>query len=66
MHMKHATPLLDACHLRLGQHVLMATGRAAQVCEIGQAVIKFRYLSSATRDDVVDILRHKVPELVRV
>lgn len=66
MHMKHTTPLMDACHLRIGQHVLMASGRAAQVCEIDQATIKFRYLGSANRDDCVVILRHRVPELVRV
>ncbi|SUX53645.1 Uncharacterised protein [Chromobacterium vaccinii] len=29
MHMEHARAVLDACHLREGQHVLMATGRAA-------------------------------------
>lgn len=66
MHIEHARAVLDACHLREGQHVLMASGRAAQVCEIDQATIKFRYLGSSTRDDFVVILRHRVPDLVRV
>ncbi|PRP68713.1 hypothetical protein BUE93_20830 [Chromobacterium amazonense] len=66
MHMEHAKAVYDACHLRHGQHVLMATGRAAKVGEIGQTTIRFDYLERNRPDDCVIIPRHKVPEMVRV
>ncbi|WP_043614253.1 hypothetical protein [Chromobacterium violaceum] len=66
MHMEHAKAVLDACHLREGQHVLMATGRAARVAEIGATTIRFDYLESVQRDDYIIVPRHRVPEMVRV
>jgi hypothetical protein len=66
MHMEHAKPVLDACHLREGQHVLMATGRAARVADIGPKVIRFDYLEPGKPDDCVILPRHRVPEMVRV
>ncbi|OVE45675.1 hypothetical protein [Chromobacterium violaceum] len=65
MHMEHAKAVLDACHLREGQHVLMATGRAAQVHNLKQTTIVFRYFGLGA-DDFVEIPRHRVPEMVRV
>ncbi|MBM2884083.1 hypothetical protein JFK97_06735 [Chromobacterium phragmitis] len=66
MHMEHARAVLDACHLRHGQHVLMATGRAARVAEIGPLTIRFDYLERVRPDDYVVVPRHRVPEMVRV
>ncbi|PXX42229.1 hypothetical protein DFR38_12026 [Aquitalea magnusonii] len=66
MHMEHAKAVLDACYLKQGQHVLMASGRAARVAEIGKSTIRFDYLDSGKAEDHVIIPRHRVPEMVRV
>ncbi|WP_043632695.1 hypothetical protein [Chromobacterium haemolyticum] len=66
MHMEHTRAVLDACHLREGQHVLMASGRAARVAVIGPKTIRFDYLERNQPDDYIVIPRHKIPELVRV
>ncbi|TDR82193.1 hypothetical protein [Paludibacterium purpuratum] len=66
MHLERCKSVLDACHLREGQHVLMATGRAAKVAVIDQTVIRFDYFERRGPDDYVIVPRHKVPELVRV
>lgn len=66
MHMEHAKAVLDACHLKQDQHVLMASGRAARVAEIGQTTIRFDYLEPGKPDDCVVLPRHRVPEMVRV
>ncbi|KMN32072.1 hypothetical protein VI26_18040 [Chromobacterium sp. LK1] len=66
MHMEHTRAVLDACHLREGQHVLMASGRAARVAEIGPKTIRFDYLERNQPDDYIVVPRYKVPELVRV
>jgi hypothetical protein len=64
--MEHAKAVLDAAHLREEQHVLMASGRAAKVVEIGPASILFEYLDSRRHCDRVEVQRHRIPELVRV
>lgn len=66
MHMEHTRAVLDACHLREGQHVLMASGRAARVAVIGPKTIRFDYLERNQPDDCIVVPRYKVPELVRV
>ncbi|OBU85856.1 hypothetical protein [Chromobacterium subtsugae] len=66
MHMEHARAVLDACHLREGQHVLMASGRAARVGEIGPTTIRFDYFERLSKEDYIIIPRHRVPEMVRV
>lgn len=66
MHMEHTKAVLDACHLRHGQHVLMASGRAAKVHAIKPQTILFAYLDSTRPDDYIEIPRHRVPEMVRV
>lgn len=66
MHMEHAKPVLDAAHLKHGQHVLMASGRAAQVHAIKQTTIVFEYLGAIKPDDYIELPRHRIPELVRV
>lgn len=66
MHIERARAVLDACHLREGQHVLMASGRAAKVSVIGSTTIRFDYLGSFKPNDYIIVLRHKIPELVRV
>lgn len=66
MHMEHCKPVLDAVDLRLGQHVLMASGKAAKVKTIKASTILFQYLESGKPGDYIEIPRHRVPELVRV
>lgn len=66
MHMEHTRAVLDACHLREGQHVLMVSGRAARVAVIGPKTIRFDYLERSQPDDYIVVPRYKVPELVRV
>lgn len=66
MHMEHAKPVLDACHLHEGQHVLMASGRAARVADVGQHAIRFEYLEQRGPDDYIVLPRHRVPEIVRI
>lgn len=66
MHMEHAKPVLDACYLHEGQHVLMASGRAAKVHTIKHSTILFEYLGTLKPDDYIEIPRHKIPEMVRV
>ncbi len=66
MHMEHAKAVLDACYLHEGQHVLMASGRAAKVSEVGPVAIRFDHLERSRPDDYIIIPRHKVHELVRI
>ena len=66
MHLEHCTAVLDAVYLHEGQHVLMKSGRAAVVADVGPVVIRFDYLGSCQPDDYVIISRHRVHEQVRV
>lgn len=64
MHMEHCKPVLDAVDLRLGQHVLMASRRAAVVHNIKAQTVVFRYLDFGP-DNFVEIPRKLIPETVR-
>lgn len=66
MHMEHTKAVLDACHLRQGQDVMMASGRAARVHSIKPLTIVFKYLESGKPDDYIEVPRRRVPELVRI
>lgn len=66
MHMEHVRAVLDAAHLKQGQHVLMVSGRAAKVSALKSSTILFEYLDSGRTDDVIEIPRWRVPEFVRV
>ena len=67
MHMEHCKPVEDAVYLHEGQHVLMLSGRAAVVADVGPVVIRFDYLGKHVKaDDFVVIPRHKIPDMVRI
>lgn len=66
MHMEHTRHVLDAAHLRDGQHVLMQSGRAAAVQELKYDTIVFRYLESTKKNDTVELTRKQVLSAVRI
>jgi hypothetical protein len=66
MHMEHCKPVEDAAWLHEGQHVLMATKRAAVVKTIKATTILFQYLGSNRSDDFIEVPRHRIPEFVRI
>ena len=68
MHMEHAKAVLDACHLKQDQHVLMVSGRAAWVKTLKTNTILFAYFCTdkPQPEDFIEIPRHRIPEFVRV
>lgn len=66
MHLEHTTPVMDATELKIGQDVLMASGRAARVHELKAASVMFKYLGTHTPDNYIDVPRNKIHEWVRI
>lgn len=67
MHLERCKPVEDAVWLHEGQHVLMASGKAAVVAYVDAKVIQFNYLGPNPKaEDCVIVPRHRVPDLVRV